>query len=295
MKRYEVGYFFQEGVRGIFLHGFMSFAAIGVIAACLLIMGSFSLVAINVDRAIKELESQNEILVIINESLSEAEAKSVGTRISQLENVSDRQWVSKEQALKDFKTQLGDQASVMEGLEDVNPLRHRYIVSLVDVSKIEETIEELKSISGVDKVTAQVEISEFMLSLRNVVNAVSLTLVIMLLGVSVFIISNTVKLATFDRREEIGIMRVVGATNAFIRWPFVVEGFLLGTIGALSGFFLQWIVYNYMSVKVAGVIPVFTMAPFSDLLILVFLSFIIFGFAVGVLGSVLTIRRFLRV
>lgn len=295
MKRYEVIYFFREGIRGVFLHGFMSFAAISVIAACLLIMGSFSLLAVNIDRVIEDLRNQNEILVFIDESLSLAEAKSIGTRISNMENIEKCTWISKEEAFEDYKESLGDQSTALEGLEDNNFLRHRYAVLLSDVSQMESMMETLKKIPGVADVNAKVEISEFILSLRSVVSAVSVSLIVMLLGVSVFIISNTVKLATFDRREEIGIMRVVGATHSFIRWPFVIEGFLLGVIGAVLGFFLQWGVYSYMDKAVQGVLPIFTMQPFSDLILLVLLLFVVFGFVVGVLGSVLTIRKFLRV
>ena len=296
MRRYEVGYFFQEGVRGIFLHGFMSFAAVGVIAACLLIMGSVSLLAVNIDITIKEIQSQNEILVIIEESYSEAEANSVGTRISRIDNVADRVFVSKDAALEEFGRKLNNNF-LLEGYEDedMNPIRHRFVVQLRDVSQMRETIRELEDLTGVAAVNAEVGITDFILSIRSVVNAVSLSLIAMLLGVSVFIISNTVKLATFDRREEIGIMRIVGATNTFIRWPFVVEGFLLGLMGALLAFFVQWTVYNYMSVRVTGVIPIFSLAPFGDILIFVLPVFLLFGFVVGVLGSVLTIRRFLRV
>lgn len=295
MKRYEVIYFFREGIRGVFLHGFMSFAAISVIAACLLIMGSFSLLAVNIDRVIEDLRNQNEILVFIDESLSLAEAKSIGTRISNMENIEKCTWISKEEAFEDYKESLGDQSTALEGLEDNNFLRHRYAVLLSDVSQMENMMETLIKIPGVADVNAKVEISEFILSLRSVVSAVSVSLIVMLLGVSVFIISNTVKLATFDRREEIGIMRVVGATHSFIRWPFVIEGFLLGVIGAVLGFFLQWGVYSYMDKAVQGVLPIFTMQPFSDLIFLVLLLFVVFGFVVGVLGSVLTIRKFLRV
>lgn len=295
MKRYEIIYFFREGIRGVFLHGFMSFAAISVIAACLLIMGSFSLIAVNVDRVIEELRNQNEILVFIDESLSLAEAKSIGTRISNMDNVERSDWIPKEQAFEDYKESLGDQSTALEGLEENNFLRHRYAVLLNDVSQMESMMETLRKIPGVADVNAKVEISEFILSLRRVVSAVSISLIVMLLGVSVFIISNTVKLATFDRREEIGIMRVVGATHSFIRWPFVIEGFLLGVIGAILGFFLQWGIYSYMDKAVKGVLPIFTMQPFSDLILLVFLLFVVFGFVVGVLGSVLTIRKFLRV
>jgi cell division transport system permease protein len=295
MKRYEVIYFFREGIRGVFLHGFMSFAAISVIAACLLIMGSFSLIAVNVDRVIEELRTQNEILVVINEDLSRAEAQSVGTRINRtIENIENLRFIDKDEALENYREQLGDQQNVLEGIEDRNPLRHRYLIQLQDVSLMRETIEKLEAMSGVAYASASFEVSDFILSMRGIVQAVSYTLIVMLLGVSVFIISNTVKLATFDRREEIGIMKIVGATPSFIRWPFVIEGFLLGITGAMLGFGLQWSIYSSLTGMVNGLIPAFNMSPFSDLVVIVFVLFTVFGFVVGVLGSSLTIRKFLR-
>ncbi|GHU90159.1 cell division protein FtsX [Clostridia bacterium] len=279
----------------MFLHGFMSFAAVGVIAACLLITGSVSLLALNVDRMIKEIQSQNEILVIIDEKLSEAEAKSVGTRISQLSNVADRVFISKERALEEYAEQMGDNSYVLAGLEDKNPLRHRFVVKVFDVTLMTETIEEMREIAGVAEIKAQPEITAFIMGLRSVVNAVSVTLILMLLAVSIFIIANTVKLATFDRREEIGIMRVVGATNGFIRWPFVVEGFLLGIMGGAVAFVAQWVLYNYVAIRVTEEFQIVQVMPFGDILILVAGAFVLFGFVAGVLGSVVTIRKFLKV
>ncbi|GHV34673.1 cell division protein FtsX [Clostridia bacterium] len=295
MRKYQVGYFFREGVRGIFLHGFMSFAAVGVIAACLLITGSVSLLALNVDRMIKDIQSQNEILVIIDEKLSEAEAKSVGTKIAQMSNVADRVFISKEKALEEYAEQMGENSYVLAGFEDKNPLRHRFVVKLFDVSLMTETTEQLREIAGVAEIKAQPEITAFIMGLRGVVNAVSVSLILMLLFVSIFIISNTVKLATFDRREEIGIMRVVGATNGFIRWPFIVEGFLLGIMGGVLAFIVQWALYNYVAIRVTEEFRVVQVMPFGDILALVAGAFVLFGFVVGVLGSVVTIRKFLKV
>ncbi|MCL1820591.1 MAG: permease-like cell division protein FtsX [Oscillospiraceae bacterium] len=270
----------------------MSFAAVSVIAACLLIMGSFSLIAFNLDRVIEDLKNQNEILVFIDEELSLAQAKSIGTRINNMDNIEENIFMDKDEALEQYKSQF--EADLFEGIDE-NPLRHRYRILLNDVSLMQETMDKLSSIAGVAEVSAEIPISEFILSTRRIVNTVSYMLIIMLLGVSVFIISNTVKLATFDRREEIGIMRIVGATYSFIRWPFVIEGFLLGMAGALIGFFIQWGVYSYLEKFVKGVLEIFTFSPFSDMFLIVFILFIGFGFIVGVLGSVLTIRKFLRV
>jgi cell division transport system permease protein len=277
----------------------MSFAAIGVIVACLLIMGSFSLLAYNLNALIGDIQNSSEIYVFVDETLSDAEARSVGTRINRLDNVDISTFVSRDEALVQFGARLDEEYSALiEGLEQDNPLRHRYVVRLIDTERMAETVEQLRNVPGVDQVNARLDITENILLVRGVVNTVSLALIVVLLAVSVFIISNTVKLATFDRREEIAIMRVVGATKRFIRWPFVIEGFLLGLTGAVAAFFLQWGLYLSLSRRVTeGLknIALVQMAPFDEILPAVLLVFLLVGFLVGMGGSLLTIRRFMRV
>jgi cell division transport system permease protein len=292
MKRYDTSYFFREGIRGLFLHGFTSFAAICVTVACLIIMGSFVLVAFNLDNVIRQAEQQSELLVFIDESYTSAQARSVQSRVNLLDNVMDSVFVDRAEALDDFKNSLGENQDLVEGFD---PLRHRYRVFLRDISLMSETVEQLRAITGVADVSADETISEGLISARRIINTVSVTLIVVLMGVSVFIISNTVKLATFDRREEIAIMRIVGATNAFIRWPFVVEGFLLGlTAGALA-FVLQWALYSYVTGTLLRGIAVTMMVSFGELFLPMLAAFALTGFLVGVGGSLLTIRKFLRV
>lgn len=299
MKRHETSYFFREGVRGVFLHGFMSFAAVGVIVACLLIMGSFALLAYNLDSIIKGIQNSNEILVVIDESLSESEARSVGSKISLLDNVSESEYVSKKEALEDFSKKVDEEyRSLIEGLWDHNPLRDRFVVHLFNVESMKDTVAQLKTIPGVAQVHARLDIAQELIRLRNAMNAISLVLIIILMAVSVFIIANTVKLATFDRREEIAIMRVVGATKSFIRWPFVIEGFLLGLLGAIIAFFLQWRVYSMLVNSISDGLKNITFVktvPFGEIFLPVLLVFMLAGFLVGMGGSVLTIRKFLKV
>ncbi|MDL2288378.1 permease-like cell division protein FtsX [Oscillospiraceae bacterium OttesenSCG-928-F05] len=296
MKGHNILYFMREGVKSIFLHGFMSFAAITVIVACLIIVGSFSLLAMNVGAVIDTVASENEIIAFVDESLSESEAKSVGSAINRTPNIASAIYVSKEQALEDFSQSLDDDDKfLVEGLDEDNPLVDRYRVFLEDITAMDETVEALKVIPGIDKVRASTPIAEGVISMRNVVNAISYVLGIVLLAVSVFIISNTVKLATFDRREEIAIMKMVGATNAFIRWPFVFEGFMLGMIGGLIAFFLQWGIYHYAAESLFASIQMVQLIEFGDIAGLMLVAFVLVGFFVGIGGSLLTIRKFMKV
>ena len=303
MKRYETSYFFREGVRGVFLHGFMSFAAVGVIVACLLIMGSFALLAFNLDAIIRGIQGNNEILVMINDSLSSDEAKQFGTDLAKNEEIMDNieraTFVSKDIALTEFAGKVDEEyRSLILGFYNDNPLRDRYVILLKDVDRMQETIDMLEMMPGAADVLARQDIVRDLGLVRNAVNAICLLLIVILMAVSVFIVSNTVKLATFDRREEIAIMRVVGATKRFIRWPFVIEGFLLGLMGAVVAFFLQWRVYGLFVGSIAQLIssiPLVKTIPFGEILWAVLAVFMLAGFLAGMGGSVLTIRKFLRV
>ena len=297
MKRKLAGfrYFIWEGIRSIFLHGFMSFAAVGVIVACLLIMGSFTLIAVNLDAMIADVEQNNEITVFIDERLTDSQARSVGSSFA-VANIKEAKFISRDDALNQFVSTLDeDKRALFEGYEDTAAIRHRYQITLMDITLIDETIAELEAVTGVASVRADLMVAKGLSTVRRVVELVSVTLIIILLLVSLFIISNTIKLATFDRREEIGIMRVVGATKAFIRWPFVVEGMLLGLMASVTGFFLQWALYSWFTGKILTGFNIVDVIPFSDMLMPIAAVFACIGLLVGVAGSLLTIRKFLQV
>jgi cell division transport system permease protein len=295
MKINNIGYLIKEGIRGIFLHGFMSFAAICVTVACLLIVGSFALLTENISIMVQDLNKTNEILVYVDESLSEAEAKSIQTRINVLDNVYKADFVSREQALEDFiADHEGDPA--FSGVE-ASDLRHRVVVILEDNNRMKETVDELWDIQGVANITASFEMAEGFATLESVLSIASVAVIAVLLVVSLLIISNTVKLAMYDRRDEIAIMKMVGATNGFIRLPFVVEGFALGMMGAAIAFCLEWVMYDALVLKVAEVdsLQLFQFVPFQEVLIPMVSVFASAGLFVGVVGSWTSIRKFMNV
>ena len=296
MKINNLGYLIKEGIRGIFLHGFMSFAAVCVTVACLLIVGSFSSLMYNVSIMVEKMNKTNEILVYIDSDLPDSEAKSVGTQINQIENVQNAVFVSREEALADFiADHQGDEAS-FSGVE-ASDLRHRYVVTLMDNTLIEETVASISTISGVAKINAAYELAEGFSTLQNILRIGSLALIAVLLVVSLLIISNTVKLAMYDRRDEIAIMKMVGATNGFIRLPFVVEGFVLGMIGAILAFLLEWLLYDGLVMRLAAedTLKLFEFVPFTQLLWPMIGTFAAAGLFVGVVGSWTSIRKFMNV
>ena len=291
MKKNNIGYLLREGFRGVFLHGFMSFAAICVTVACLIIMGSFCLILYNTSAMVKELEQENEMLVYIDESYSEAKAKSVGSQINLITNVRSATFVSRDQALDDFVETLND-PDAFAGL-DPDTLRDRYVVTVEDNSLLKQTYDKLTQIEGVAEVVAHFEIAEGFQTVQNVLNIASLVIVTVLFVVSLFIISNTM----YSRSEEIAIMKMVGATNAFIRLPFVVEGFIIGIIAAAAAFFLEWGLYDFVLTKIQQLdtLKLFVLTPFTDVIEIVAIAYALTGVLVGVFGSLLSIRKFLKV
>ena len=295
MRINNIGYLLKEGFRGIFTHGFMSFAAVCVTVACLLIVGSFSILVYNVNIMVEDLNKTNEILVYVDETLPDAEARSIGTKINRIQNVHNSTFVSREEALKAFiADHQGDDAFAGVQPED---LRHRYVVILVDNDLMEETVDEIEAIAGVANISAAYELAEGFTTLQDVLQIASLAVISVLLVVSLLIISNTVKLAMYDRKDEIAIMKMVGATNGFIRTPFVVEGFALGMLGAGVAFGLEWLLYDALISRVGEVdsLNLFSFVPFQELLIPMIITFGACGMFVGILGSWTTIRKFMDV
>lgn len=288
-------YFLREGFSSIFVHGFTSFAAVTVIAACLMITGIFSLVAYNIDLQIQQLSGESEIVVYIDDSVSREDAVALGLKIRALDNVKEAIFITREQLFEDYLEQLGEDAYVMEDLREDNPLRDSYQINMKDVSLHRETVKALEKLQGIAASSSNQEVSERLIQLRRVVNMISYTLVALLGAVSVFIIANTVKLAMLARREEIAIMKMVGATNHFIRAPFVVEGISLGLCGALLAFFVQWGVYQYVTGQLAEGTAILTMIPFTQVWQPTLAIMLLAGLVLGVGGSTLTIRKFLRV
>ena len=296
MRKHDFTYFFGEGVRNMFSHGFMSFAAVGITVACLVVMGTFSLVAYNAQVQLRQLESEYEILAFVDETYDEAQTQAVGRAIEQRPNVKSCQLITKEEAMASYEKRYeGD--SLFENL-DPEILRDRYAVFVNDLSISGETAQDiLDHVEGVAKVRVDEDIAGGFITLRNVAGVVCIALIAILLLVSVFIISNTIKLTTFDRRDEIAIMKMVGATNGFIRWPFVYEGFMIGLLSAVLGFLFQWLLYESVakSLAMSDRLQLLTIVDFTSIWQPVALIFAAAGILIGVGGSLTAIRKFLRV
>ena len=295
-RRFDAGYFVSEGIHSIFTHGFMSFAAVCMIVACLLIMGSFTLLAVNLDNMLGDLENENEMVAYIDDSLTREQARTLQPVLAEVDNVAQLTFVTREAANEAFKSKHENAAQVFSDLPD-DALRDRYRVHVVDIERMAETKQTLEQVSGVSDVQAAIEIADGFVMVRNIATGVALVLIGILLVISLFIIANTIKLATFYRREEIAIMKMCGATNGFIEWPFVVEGMLLGLSGALIAFFVQWGLYQ-MVAKLAiqgnglSLVSIISYSAMAPTILAVFCGV---GAFIGVGGSLFAIRKFLQV
>ena len=291
----KLGYLLKEGFRSIAIHGFMSFASVTIIIACLVIMGSFSLLALNIDALINKLESENEMLAFVDETYTQNQAEALEGELTAIPNVSKVEFVTREQAMADFEK--GYENNSLFNQIDASVFRDRYVVYLDDISLMADTKTQLEQVKGVADVSAQLDISKGFVTTRNIVGAVSLVLIVILFVVSVFIMSNTIKLTTFGRREEIAIMKMVGATNSFIRTPFIIEGLTLGIIGSGLALLLEWGIYTLITDKIMTSIAgtYVSVLSFNTLALPLALVYMGVGVVVGAFGGTIAIRNYLKV
>ena len=252
------------------------------------------MLAVNINALIGELESDNIILAYVHDTLSESEARGIEHTLRSMPNVASVAFMSREEAFESFIGRYDEEERFRD--IDATVFRHRFAVYVEDVALIEETMEELRHVPELATINANLAIARALVNLRNTVTWISVIIIGILLAISLFIMSNTIKLATFERREEIAIMKMVGATNSFIRWPFIFEGFLLGVTGSLIAFLAIWGLYGLAAGRVLELeTGLFQLVAFSNVSVMLFLLVTAIGFGVGVGGSGLALNRYLKV
>jgi cell division transport system permease protein len=258
-------------------------------------MGSFALVAVNADRMLGDLESENSFLAYVQDDYTKAQCDQLQKKIEALPNVAKVTFITKQEA-KD---------AYLEGKEDVElyadlpveTFRDRFSIHVADIELFEQTVNQVTALQGIANHRAETQIAEGFVMVRNIATALASILVVILVVISAFIIANTTRLATFTRREEIAIMKMCGATNSFVRWPFIVEGLILGLVGAMVAFFCLWAVYAVVENALAtyGAETFLTILPFKSVVGTVIKWFAGAGCLIGAGGSALAIRKFLQV
>lgn len=292
-------YLFKEGFRNLRSNRMMTIASVGVLVACLLLTGTAVLFSLNITKAMDTIEDGSKATVFLKDETTTVEAGMIGDQILGLENIASCEFVDKDQALQSLLSRLGDDGTLYNGLFDdlvgsENFLPHSFKITFIDIERYKETLDAVKMINGVDHVTDYSEIAEKLTGLHRLVNTLGFWVVLVLGLVSLFIVANTIRVTMFSRRKEISIMKSVGATNGFIRTPFVIEGLVIGLISGILSVGLQLGCYTAIMRTVTNIIPFFTLIPFQDFLIWLIPAFIGSGCLLGVLGGVISISKYLK-
>ncbi len=293
MKHFS--YLLKEGLKNIWTNRTMSLASVAVLLSCLLVTGASILFSWNIKIAMSMVEGNNSIKVYIKQDVPALKAIQVGDQIRKLDNVATCDFISKDDGMKEMRKMVGEQnASLLDGLGgDNNWLPNAFRISMKDLSKYKETAAKITSISGVDKIYDYQELANKLTHMDKIVTNVGLVIVIALSLVSLFIIANTIHVAMYSRRLEISIMKSVGATNWFIRIPFLVEGMTIGVAaGAIASGLLHFIYYSVVSSQ--GISAIFNVVNLNAIMVPVVILFVIIGALFGALGSIISISRYLK-
>lgn len=300
MRVHNFAYLFKEGTKNIFSNKLMSFACIGVLVACLLLIGSAVLFTLNVNSIVEMVEEQNQFVIFLKDEMTEDDIGVFEIELSNIPNIIEKRFISREEALKSEKEKMGKDAYLLDAIE-ASTYPNAYVVTVDELSKLDETLAAVGAIDGVDKVNASTEVAKVLVGLKEVVAYAGAGIVLILVIVSVVIITNTIKLTVFSRRKEINIMKYVGATDSFIRLPFLVEGMMIGVIAASTAFLILGVGYTYLlryiGENYGGYLSVIyeNAVPFSAIAWQLYAGFAILGVFIGVVGSGVFVRKHLKV
>lgn len=286
------GYLLKEGIKNVWNNRMMSLASIGVLVSCLIITGAAVLLSLNVNSVVNSVGRENQVTVFLNDDVRELEAvMEIGPRIRSVDNVSACEFFSKDEAMAELRDELGNLFSELQG--ENNPLPHAFHVTMVDLSQYEETVKDIEQVDGVYKISDRSDVANKLTSLNTLVTQIGLWIIIVLGIISLFIISNSVRMTMYSRRFEISIMKSVGATDWFVRVPFVIEGIILGLISGAASSGIIAFLYGGMVTAVQFIIP-FSEISYSEVASQMTFSFIISGMVIGALGAAISIGRYLK-
>ncbi|HOE57530.1 MAG TPA: permease-like cell division protein FtsX, partial [Bacillota bacterium] len=291
-------FFIREGFRSIKRNRTMSAAAITSVIASLLVIGIFFVIVLNIDFAATKLESQIEMMVYLNDGLSQNIINTMSTEIKSVNGVKSVEFISKAVALKNLEKNWGENSYLLEGLDGDNPLPDAFLITLSDPDQASGVAMSISAISNIEKVVYGKEELAKLLNTTYVLRMSSLLIILILLFISIFIIANTIKLTLYARRREIGIMKFVGATDWFVRMPFIIEGIVVGVIGAVSASIMLGAAYYYCSNLVKNQMIGFmsiSIMPFNQIISSMVALLITIGVVIGATGSLISVRKFIRV
>ncbi|AOT71721.1 cell-division protein [Geosporobacter ferrireducens] len=298
MKIRTVSYMMRQGVKGLWRNRMMTFASIGSVASALVILGIVFMIVLNINSLAETAKGQfDSIQLYLKDDLDQKEIDEIGKMVDRMEGLESAYYISKAEALEDLKKQWGEHGYLLEGLES-NPLPNSYVLKLRDISYSEQVVSQVKKIDGLEEVKYYKDVVDKLLQITNFIRTTGLIVIGILIGISMFIISNTIKITVAARYREINIMKYVGATNWFVRWPFLIEGMILGFTGSIIA--LVVIGYSYKNIfdliteKMYVMVSAY-MIPTPLLINNLAVIFLVLGTGIGALGSIFSMRKFLKV
>ena len=295
MKLSTSEYFIKEVYTSFKRNIWMTLASIFTVVLSLFILGFFSIVILNLNKMADTLESQVQISVYLKDDLSQEEIDETKETLSKIEGLQDIKFTTREEAMENFKERLGDQQFLLDALDDTNPLPDSFSLTVTSPQQVKTIADTVVALDSVESASYSQDIINHLFNLTHLIRLIGVALIILLTGAAIFIISNTIRLTVFARRKEIGIMKYVGATDWFIRWPFLLEGICLGFIGGGLATIFLYIVYNQVTQEIYEAMAFFPLIPQHPFINYISLAILVAGIIIGALGSTISLKRFLKV
>ena len=295
MKGTSLSYLTREGFKNIWVNRLLSLATVVVLISCLIIVGSGTLIYLNINSLLDIIEGQNIVMAYVDDNADDVATQMLGVELRNLPNVANVEFVSKEDALKRQIASYGENMEILNGLpEDILP--DAYKITVDDLTLFDETVEKIRGLDNVLEIQENSELAAKLANIRDAVTYISLGIVSILFFVSLFIVSNTIRITIFNRRLEMSIMKAVGATNSFIRWPFVVEGVLLGVISAVIALGVEYGIYEIASIWLENILGPLGGKPveFLSAIWLILAVFLFIGVFIGAFGSAISLNKYLK-
>lgn len=298
MKHSIIGYLLGEGFRNVFHNKKSSGASLAIMCATMLIFGIFFMIIENINSAVKTIELQQGMQVFIQKDATDEQISQIGEQIKAINGVNTIKFISKEDALNYNREKLGNPA-LFVGYDEENPFKASYLVTLTDLKLSSEVQENIYKLDNIANITSQDNTINNLVKIANGIKIVSIVVLSLLVIISIFIIANTIKLTVHARRKEISIMKYVGATDSFIRWPFIIEGIIIGIIAAIISLAVLGLAYNLIISKLGNSAVLakigMSLLSFADISTLLVIVYLVLGIGIGALGSTISMRKYLKV
>ena len=301
MKYSILGYFIGEGFSNVFKNKKSTGASLMIMCATMIIFGIFLILGENINHFVDEVESEQGISVFVKNEATQEQIDELGEKIRAIDGVNTVDFVSKDEALEQMKERFGERQDLLEGYEGENNIfTAYYVVTLTDLTKSKVVQDQISTYTDVvKKINSKDEVTSTLINLANGIKIVTGVILVLLVIISIFIIANTIKLTVHARRKEISIMKYVGATNNFIRWPFIVEGMIIGILASIISIVIVGFAYNFVAEKLVNAefmqLINMSLISFSDMFSSIIFVYMLLGIGIGVLGSVISMRKYLKV